>query len=197
MTKISHVLKFVNIRNKVFHPFSYTVLNNIRTPVNKAPSISYQQPHFCHTKHLSNPHRLLPTQAPTATSVKRTQTRTADSGHHAILNTCIQLQNLQGPAASYFISPSLSHYHAVHLIKKQATCHGLKQHMKLADWKSTLSKKLYGSTCPCETVCKPTSPRTSFCVFFFNDKSKYNAGKKPAQLVSVQIISFVSDLAVI
>lgn len=33
--------------------------------------------------------------------------------------------------------------------------------------------------------------------FFFNDKSKYNAGKKPAQLVSVQIISFVSDLAVI
>lgn len=37
-----------------------------------------------------------------------------------------------------------------------------------------------------------------FCFVFLNkDKSKYNAGKKPTQLVSVQIISFVSDLAVI
>lgn len=40
-------------------------------------------------------------------------------------------------------------------------------------------------------------PGLVFVLFFFNDKSKYNAGKKPAQLVSVQIISFVSDLAVI
>lgn len=50
---------------------------------------------------------------------------------------------------------------------------------------------------------KPVSPRTAvvwfFCfVLFLNkDKSKYKAGKKPTQLVSVQIISFVSDLAVI
>lgn len=68
--------------------------------------------------------------------------------------------------------------------------------MKPAAWKNQFAKKRKPyikahAFVRLLLVCKP--PRTTF----YEDKSKYNAGKNPTQLVSVQIISYVFDLAAI
>lgn len=187
--------------SKIFRPlhFPKQYEKKIKTPVNKAPShFSYQQLHLCHIKHWSNPHRLLPawTLIHHITKTHPGKDRAGCTPHnfnhlHPITN------NLQGPAVSHFslfFFPQVIITLCIWSTSRQHTM-AWNNSWSWLTGKINILKKLYESTCLCWilTVCKPVSLRTTF----YEDKSKYNAGKKPTQLVSVQMISYVSDLAVI